>query len=295
METTSLEITVTSAKGLEKVSKMDVFVTVKLSGDPKFSDHREQRTQVAGDGGTSPKWINDVMKFTIDQPLAQANRLVITFKIKCELRGGGDKDIGEVHVPVKELLDHLGNDKAGQRYVTYKITKPNGKPRGDISFTYSFAAPVVATTGDGCSRYLAHQPVRPPAATYRPVSVLNRPVLNGPVLSQLLPSVGSFSYNHVSSQPPIHPPISQPEILPPVCFPGLYPPRGYPVSQIPEILPTMYPPTFPGFSCPPEGYPTIAPPQTPPVLYPCPPEGYPTVAPPQTPPVLYPPMSPYRF
>ncbi|KAF8077198.1 hypothetical protein N665_1057s0009 [Sinapis alba] len=240
METTgSLEITVTSAKGLEKVSKMDVFVAAKLSGDPKCSDHPEQRTQVARDSGTSPRWIDGVMKFTIDQTLAEANRLVITFKIKCEQRGG-DKDIGEVHVPVKELLDHLGNDKAGQRYVTYKIKKTNGgKPaRGDISFTYSFIGPVAAASGVGCSRYIAHEPVRPPAATYRPVNS------NGPVLSQLLPSVGSFSYGHVPAhQPPVYPPHS----------------HGYPMSYTPEVYPSI----FPGLSCPPEGYP-----QTQPAIYP---------------------------
>ncbi|KAG2325370.1 hypothetical protein Bca52824_008098 [Brassica carinata] len=268
METKSLEITVTSAKGLEKVSKMDVFVAAKLSGDPKFSNHPEQRTQVAKDSGTSPRWVDGIMKFAIDQTLADANRLVITLKIKCEQRGGGgsDKDIGEVHVPVKELLDHLGNDKAGQRYVTYKIKKTNGKPaRGDISFTYSFTSPVAAASGVGCSRYIAHDPVRPPpAATYRPVNS------NGPVLSQLLPSVGSFGYGHVPShQPPVYPPHSQPD-------PGLYPPHGYPMSYTPESRPTMYTSIFPGLSCPPEGYPNAARPQT-------------------QPPALYPPMSPYRF
>ncbi|KAG2288177.1 hypothetical protein Bca52824_047781 [Brassica carinata] len=265
METTrSIEINVTSAKGLEKVSKMDVFVAVKLSGDPKCSDHREQRTQVARDSGTSPRWVDGVMKFTIDQTLAEANWLVLTFKIKCEQRGGGgDKDIGEVHVPVKELLDHLGNDKAGQRYVTYKIKKANGKQGGDISFTYSFTGPVTATSGVGCSRYIAHEPVRPSAATYRPVS-------NGPVLSQLLPSVGSFSYGHLPShQPPVYPPQAQPEIPPPACFPGLYPPHGYPMSYTPERPPTMYTSIFPGLPCPPEGY--------------------------STQPALYPPMNPYRF
>lgn len=261
MDTRSLEIKVTSAKGLKKVSKMDVFVAAKLSGDPKCSDHREQRTQVVRDSGTSPKWSNDVMKFPIDQTLAEANRLVITFKIKCEQRGGGEKDIGEVHVPVKELLDHLGNDKTGQRYVTYQI----GKSKSDISFTYSFTGQVVVTSGGGCSRYPAPGPVRPTA--------IHQPVLNRPVLSMLLPSVGSFSYNHVPSQPPIYPPLAQPEILPPACLPGLYPP--YPMSYIPESLPTMYSSIFPGLSCPPE--------------------GYPTVAPPQTQPGLYPPMSPYRF
>ncbi|CAN8253890.1 unnamed protein product [Cochlearia groenlandica] len=230
--TRSLEIKLTSAKGLMKVSKMDVFVAVKLSGDPKFSDHTEQRTQVARDCGTSPRWINDVMKFSIDQTLAQANRLVVTFKIKCEQRGG-DKDIGEVHVPVKELLDHLGNDKTGQRYVTYKIKKPNGEQRGDISFTYSITGQVVVTTGVGYSRYIAHEPV-PVPATYSPV-------FNEPILSQLLPSVGSFSNNHVPSQPPIYPPLSQP----PACFPGLYPSEGHYAVSPPQTQPGLYPPMSP--------------------------------------------------
>ncbi|CAH8362934.1 unnamed protein product [Eruca vesicaria subsp. sativa] len=267
--TRSLEITVTSAKGLEKVSKMDVFVAAKLSGDPKCSGHSEQRTQVARDCGTSPRWIDGVMKFTIDQTLAEANRLVITFTIKCEQRGGGDKDIGVVHVPVKELLDHLGNDKAGQRYVTYRIKKTNGKPGGDISFTYSFTGPVPVASYVGCPRYIAHEPVRPPASKCQPVT-------NGPALSQLLPSVGSFSYGHgPSHQPPVYPPQAQPEILPQACFPGLYPPSGYPMSYTPESPPSMYASIFPGLSCPPE--------------------GYPNVAPPQTQPAPYPPMNPYRF
>ncbi|XP_010413249.1 PREDICTED: protein SRC2 homolog [Camelina sativa] len=259
METKSLQIKVMSAKGLKKVSKMDVFVAVKLSGDPKCSDHREQRTQVARNSGTTPKWSNDFMKFPIDQTLAEANRLVITFKIKREQRGSGEKDIGEVHVPVKELLDHLGNDKTGERYVTYQI----GKSKGDISFTYSFTDQVAITSGGGCSRYLAPEPVRP-AATHQPV-------LNRPVLSQLLPSVGSFSYDHVpcqsQSQPPFYPPQAQPEILPPAFFPGLYQPHGYQMSYIPESPPTMYTSIFPGLSCPPQTQPGG----------------------------LYPPTSPYRF
>ncbi|EOA25549.1 hypothetical protein CARUB_v10018894mg [Capsella rubella] len=251
METRSLELKVTSAKGIKKVSRMDVFVAVKLSGDPKCSDQREQRTQVARNSGTCPEWGNDLMKFPINHTLAEANRLVVTFKIKCEQLGGGEKDIGEVHVSVKELLDHLGNDKSGQRYVTYQI----GKSKGDISFTYSFTDHVAITSDGGSSRYIAPEPMRP-AAT-------QQPVLNRPVLSQLLPSVGSFSYDHI----PCHsqPPQAQPEILPPACFPGLFPPHGYPMSYIPERPQTMYPSIFPGLSCPPDGYPT---PQTHPGLYP---------------------------
>ncbi|KAL1197845.1 SRC2-like protein [Cardamine amara subsp. amara] len=259
MEARALEITVKSAKGLEQVS---VFVAVKLSGDPKCSDQPEQRTKVVRDSGTGPKWSNDVIKFTIDQTLAEANRLVITFNIRCEQRGG-DKDIGDVHVPVKELLDHLGNDKTGERYVTYEVKNPNGKPKGEISFTYSISGPMVATTGGGCS---AHQPVLPAATTYSPI-------LNRPVLSQLLPSVGSFSYDHAPFEPQIYPPFFQP-----ACFPGLNPPHGYPMSYIPERPPIIiYQPgiIFPGLSIPPKGYPTVAPPETQ--------SG------------LDPPMSPYRF
>ena len=91
-----LEITVISAEGLKKVkhlSKMDVYVVVKISGDSST----EQKTLVHKDGGTSPKW-NHPIQFTINETLAQTNSLVITFKLICCRTFRGDKEIGEIQV-----------------------------------------------------------------------------------------------------------------------------------------------------------------------------------------------------
>ncbi|XP_010545020.1 PREDICTED: protein SRC2 homolog [Tarenaya hassleriana] len=244
MECRSLEITVASAKGLKKVkhlSKMDVYVTVKLSGDPAYTGQLEHRTHVAKDGGTSPTWSNSAFTFTIREALANANRLVITFKITCDR---SNKDIGEAHVPVRDLLDHVGADKAGQRYITYKVKKPNGKPRGEINFFYRFGGQMTRTGGAG--GFAVHAP---PLPTHNPAPY---PWPRAPALAQLLPSWGSFSYHGCSPSPP--PSYSYHTVAPPHM-----PPAGYPTVARPM-----------GYQAegPPAGYPPVDPPQVPPVVYP---------------------------
>ncbi|KAJ6762705.1 INGRESSION PROTEIN FIC1 [Salix purpurea] len=112
MECRPLDITVASGKGLKDVNligKMDVYCVVSIKGDPHKSKQK-QKTNVHQDCGPNPVW-NYPMKFTIDEAAAQQNRLQIKFKLVAE-RMMGDKDVGVVSVPVKELLD----SKDGKRW-----------------------------------------------------------------------------------------------------------------------------------------------------------------------------------
>ncbi|KAM7259993.1 hypothetical protein ACFE04_015734 [Oxalis oulophora] len=131
---TTLQLQIISAKHLKDVNyigKMDVYVVVSLSGDA--ASPQKIKTSVDRDGGTNPTW-NFPMKFTVTDSLAQQDRLTLHFKLKCERLVGGDRDIGEVNVPVKEFLDSTMNGST--QFVTYQVRKPSGRPQGSLNFSY---------------------------------------------------------------------------------------------------------------------------------------------------------------
>ncbi|CAK7326804.1 unnamed protein product [Dovyalis caffra] len=102
MECRPLEITVTSAKDVNVFGKMDVYCIVSIKGDP-YKSKQKQQTHVHKDSGPNSLW-NFPMKFTIDEAAAQQHRLKIKFKLRAK-RMMGDKDVGVVVLPVKDLLD----------------------------------------------------------------------------------------------------------------------------------------------------------------------------------------------
>ncbi|XVE89659.1 hypothetical protein DITRI_Ditri20bG0013400 [Diplodiscus trichospermus] len=199
MEFRTLEINVISAKDLKDVNlftKMDVYAVVSINGDHRAA----QRTPVDKDCGSNPKW-NYAMKLTIDEAAARQNRLYLVFRLKSE-RQLGDRDIGTVEVPIKELLDQkYGNEKAEQN-VSYMVKLPNGKPKGTLNFSYRFgekfskpvpqppetpmmAYPPPATGYPGSSaaypppppppRGMAGYPYPPPGGSYAPYGYQQAP------------------------------------------------------------------------------------------------------------------------
>ncbi|GFP83448.1 hypothetical protein PHJA_000488200 [Phtheirospermum japonicum] len=140
MDYRTLEITLQYAKDLNNVNlitKMEVYAVVSIAGGDK-SSRQKTKTPVDHDGKTNPTW-NFPMEFTVDEAALQINRLTLDFKLICE--GSLEKkDIGEVHVPMKELLDtpvkSTGAD--GKQFVSYQVRKPSGKPKGQLNFSYQF-------------------------------------------------------------------------------------------------------------------------------------------------------------
>ncbi|KAJ0802226.1 putative C2 domain-containing protein [Helianthus annuus] len=133
----SLELTIISAKDLNNVNlfgKMNVYAVVYITG--AGNQDQKQKTHVDKDGDSNPTW-NYPMKFKTDESAALQNRLTLVVKIKT---GGmlGDKDVGEVHVPVKELLDGDYTGRRQLQFVTYQVRKPSGHPKGELSFSYKF-------------------------------------------------------------------------------------------------------------------------------------------------------------
>ncbi|XP_021742921.1 protein SRC2-like [Chenopodium quinoa] len=145
MEHRPIEVKLLNAKDLKDVnifSKMDVYVIGSVSGDPRSI----QRTTVDKDGGTNPKW-NHEMKFTFDESAARMNRLGLVFQIMSD-RTLGDKEVGRVYVPLKELFDTFGSEVKDERSdnemidqeknMLYQVQTPTGKFKGQLEFSFKF-------------------------------------------------------------------------------------------------------------------------------------------------------------
>ncbi|KAE8076750.1 hypothetical protein FH972_015377 [Carpinus fangiana] len=208
---------------------MDVYVAVLLSGDSHIT--QKAKTNVDRNGGTNPSWNNFPMKFTIDESAADQNRILLVFELRCKRGFGGDKAIGELYVPVKELLNYLGDGKSMQ-FVSYQVRKHSGKPKGALNFSYRFtekpaylvepSAPPFPPSPLGASSFpvikpeesvTAYQPVQPTAPPY---SSPLRPVTYA--YGTPLPPQPPPSYQQYGGYPPPPPP--------PADY-GYPPPPGY--------------------------------------------------------------------
>ncbi|KAK4785013.1 hypothetical protein SAY86_001702 [Trapa natans] len=132
-----LEIVVISAKELKNmkhITTMDVYVEATISGDTSA----KQITPVAKNGGTKPTW-NFPMQFTVDTtPEAlQRSHPILLLKLRCVRTVRDDKDIGEARVPVEDLFARSGGGTSDWN-VSYPVLMPNGKPRGEVNFSFKF-------------------------------------------------------------------------------------------------------------------------------------------------------------
>ncbi|XP_065863635.1 protein SRC2 [Euphorbia lathyris] len=225
MEQRTLEINLISAKDLNDVnlfSKMDVYVVVSISGGDPQQPNQKTKTPIAHGGGTNPTW-NFPAKFTISEPLAQQNRLNLVFQLRCD-RALGDKDIGEVNVPIMELLDSIGDGKSMQ-FVSFQVRKPSGKPKGELNFSFKFSDKVVLS--ESVSKVEEPMPI-----------ITAYPAAPPPPLPLVGPSTAS-PYGAVPGYYPPPPPQQPPGY-------GYPPPPGYAVYPPPPPPGYGYPPP-PGY------------------------------------------------
>ncbi|KAL8171977.1 hypothetical protein V2J09_023781 [Rumex salicifolius] len=125
----ALRLAPLSAKGQKSVShigKMHVYVEVSISGDPRT----KKKTPVDREGGSSPSW-NHTVSFSFDEATAINGNWSVVFKLKHHRTLWKDKVLGEVRVPVKDLL---GNKK--RQTAMYKVRRPCGKLEGELEFSY---------------------------------------------------------------------------------------------------------------------------------------------------------------
>ncbi|CAL9765587.1 unnamed protein product [Musa acuminata subsp. burmannicoides] len=141
----TLEITLASAKGLKDVNlffKMAVYAVVSLS-DNRLA---RQRTPPDREGGRNPSW-NSTLHLTIpaDSDLA-CHFLHILLRTKRVL---GDRDVGEVRVPLPELLSGAGDGPTSVQFVSYQVHRvTSGKPKGILNFSYKLSERVAVSASE---------------------------------------------------------------------------------------------------------------------------------------------------
>ncbi|CAH8356056.1 unnamed protein product [Eruca vesicaria subsp. sativa] len=241
MECRPLDLTIISAedlKDIQLIGKQDLYAVVSINRDARTN----QKTKVDKDCGTKPKWRHQ-MKLTVDDSAARENRLTLVIEIVADRPIAGDKPVGEVSVPVKELLDQnkTGDDEE-EKTVTYAVKLPNGKAKGSLKFSFKFGEKYTFGNAPHAPGPLAmerksmDQPVTAyPPGQGAPVAYPPGPY---PPPGHDDKQGGVYGYPPASGYPP-----AGPSGYPP---PGAYPPPlqgGYP----------GYPPQGPGYGYPPQG------------------------------------------
>ncbi|KAE8706442.1 P-loop containing nucleoside triphosphate hydrolases superfamily protein [Hibiscus syriacus] len=111
---------------------MKAFAVVSINGNPQTN----QRTPVDKENGSNPEW-NCRMKFIVDEAHVHQNLVFLVFSLKSS-RVIGDRDIGAVQVPVRELLRQTNGNHMINQNVSYSVVSPEGKSRGILNFSYRF-------------------------------------------------------------------------------------------------------------------------------------------------------------
>ncbi|KAK3127995.1 hypothetical protein QOZ80_7AG0581210 [Eleusine coracana subsp. coracana] len=138
-----LEVTVQSAKDLKRVnllSRMEVYAVVTISGDPLT----RQSTPPDPYGGRHPCW-NATFRFNVPAAASSSATGCLHVLLRTE-RALGDRDVGEVIVPLADVLAG-GDGDPGQRpqqCATYTVRKVHRcEPRGRLNVSFRLG-PVVA-------------------------------------------------------------------------------------------------------------------------------------------------------
>ena len=125
---------------VHQLRKMNLFALVSIwdNNNNLCSRSSQEKTSIDSVGNTKPKW-NFHVTFNIDITRAQENHLALVVKFKSRWIIG-DRDIGEVCVPITELLEGFGNANAvaHEKHMSKSVLNPNGTSQGTLSFYYKF-------------------------------------------------------------------------------------------------------------------------------------------------------------
>ncbi|WVZ67533.1 hypothetical protein U9M48_016595 [Paspalum notatum var. saurae] len=234
MATRTLELTLISAKDLKEVnllSRMEVYAVVSLSGDPRS----RQRIQPDRTGGRNPTW-NATLRFAV--PAGGAGSLHVLLRAE---RALGDRDVGEVHIPLSELLSGAPDAAVPAKFVAYQVRKiSSGKAQGVLNFSYKLGEVTrsSAPAGAGYAPASAHSTAYTQAAAYPPPSAY--------------PPAGKAD---AYPPPSAYPPAAKADAYPPPA--AAYPPAGKADAYPP---PSAYPPAGKADAAypPASGYPPAA-------------------------------------
>ncbi|KAJ0112307.1 hypothetical protein Patl1_02501 [Pistacia atlantica] len=240
MELSSIDLKVMyckDLKGFNFFQKLSVYALVSIiSDDPdKKLEHKQQhRTPTDKEGDGNPEWQREMQFDLKGVSFHDCDHLFIHFELRHEGVMFGDKNIGEVRVPCKDLiLDSNG----GFKFVNYEVRTTDGKPNGVLCFAYK-----VNGTGFPISHH--HHP-QTSGTLYSPIDVhSSRPELHSvpPQTSEnLYPPINVHTQTAEILYPPISVHSSAPEVhtqTSEILYPSLdvhstTPQVAYPVQSSP--------------------------------------------------------------
>lgn len=149
MECKILDITINSARDLQDVNlffKMKVYAVVSIQDHNITKDNTcMQITPIDKDRGRNPEW-NSPMQFFVNTFASQLSRLFLVVELKADKKFG-NKDIGEVQVPIEKLLDSF-DESNNEKSVSYSVITPSGEAQGLLYFTYKFSQKFTIESGE---------------------------------------------------------------------------------------------------------------------------------------------------
>ena len=141
----SIEIKLISGADLRAFNffqKLSIFVIASMAADDptqKIQNNQLQRTQTDREGDGNPEW-NHEIKFLIGEDLeSDSDHLFIHLDLRHDgvLFGIGDRSIGEVRIPLKDLTDEASSNGV-VRFVRYQVKSSDGKPNGVLNLSYKY-------------------------------------------------------------------------------------------------------------------------------------------------------------
>ncbi|KAL8251667.1 hypothetical protein R6Q59_035360 [Mikania micrantha] len=133
MDVCPLDINVISASGLKNVNlfmKMSVYVVVSLISGNSIIKHK---THVSN-GNRNPRW-SHMIQFLVQESTILNSTLLFALHSKRVL---GNRIIGEVSIPVRELLENVLGSETNEHIVEYQVRSIRGKARGSLTFSHKF-------------------------------------------------------------------------------------------------------------------------------------------------------------
>ncbi|CAM0955820.1 unnamed protein product [Alopecurus aequalis] len=160
MASRTVDVTLMSARDLRDVnlvSKMEVYGVVYLAGGPIS----RQRVATDRTGGRNPAW-NATVRVTVPASGVGSGDLRVLLRTERPL---GDRDVGEVILPLTEILADAGEEPTEAKLGAYKVRKVgSSKAHGVLNLSYKLGgvihpaahhqAPMVKP-GEAAAGYLA--------------------------------------------------------------------------------------------------------------------------------------------
>lgn len=267
-EPSSLELKLLSCKELKSFNffqKLTLYALVFIdTNDPqrKIDDNHKQhqKTPVDRSDGDAPEW-NHEMKFDLRWvSIRDCDHLFFHFEFRHDGVILGNKLVGEVRVPLRDLILDAGQALGVARFVNYEVRNGDGKPNGIFSFSYKLIGKKGLATGDSfgnldgkISGYPViedcHDSMNSPSFQRPALEIQTETASCGYGNGSIYPSVPMSPVDPLASylfSPPEPPSVSSPS---PADFFYCYPPPSShfpPPPPVPHAFPFPFPPPPPG-------------------------------------------------